>query len=81
MEGIKVAEINARQTNKKKQKAYNIHYGMIEKEPRTGSKEMLLRGSFVKGCYFRQVLTSGLLPHLRDDGNEQMILKIPAKSK
>ena len=40
------------------------------KKHRNGSQEVASRGSSVKGYYFRQVVTSGLLPHLRNDGNE-----------
>lgn len=41
---------------------------MVEKEHRTGSQGAAYSGSSAKGCYFRQVLTSGLLPHLNNNG-------------
>lgn len=36
-------------------------------EHKTRSQRAASSGSSVKGCYFRQVVTSGL-PHLRNDG-------------
>lgn len=41
---------------------------MVEKEHRTGSQGAASSGSSAQGCYFRQVLHSGLLFHLRNDG-------------
>lgn len=41
-----------------------MYYGIVRR-----AQEWESSGSSVKGYYFRQVVTSGLPPHLRNDGN------------